>query len=172
MKLTRKQLRTLMMWQMMPHMLLGHPIAALLSRAGHLFWRKQLWAVCEWWHYDTLPARARTKIKQEHIDYDHHPSVFWIDFFFAPATHLLGALGLHYWGFRLYMLGPLEAALEHSTHFNFLLWSVYSTDPKEREEAAKLLAKGRNRRAQLAMVGRPRWPQLAPLPKRAERVLA
>jgi len=65
---------------MLPHMLLGHPVAAILSRVG-------LWRLCEWWHYRTLPARARRKIKRDQIDYDHHPDVFLIDLVFAPLTH-------------------------------------------------------------------------------------
>jgi len=161
MRFTRKQLRTLMLWQMLPHMLLGHPVAAVLSYVG-------LWRLCEWWHYRTLPARARRKIRREQIDYDHDKSVFWVDFFFAPATHLLGAFGLHYLGFRLYMLGPLEAAIEHSTHFNFLLWGVYSPDPVERENAARLMEKARCKRARLIAAGHPRWPQIGRLSSNRE----
>jgi len=153
----RKHLRRLMMWQMMPHMLLGHPIAAILSLVG-------LWRACEWWHYYTLPPRARKKIPKERLDYCHERSVFWVDFFFAPVTHLCGAFGFYYLGFRIYMLGPLEAALEHSTHFNFLLWSQYSPYPEERERAERLLIKGRCRKAYLATVGRPRWPHITTAP--------
>lgn len=153
---SRMQLRMMMLRLMLPHMLLGHPVAAILSRVG-------LWRACEWWHYRTLPPRARRKIRKEQIDYDHDPSVFWIDFFFAPATHLCGAFGFFYLGFRIYMLGPLEAALEHSTHFNFLLWGVYSPYAAEREQAQQLLKKGRCRRARLANAGHPRWPNIGQL---------
>lgn len=145
-----------MMVQMLPHMILGHPLAAILSYVG-------LWRACEWWHYYTLPPRARRKIRKDQLDYCHERSVFWVDVFFAPATHILGTLGFHYLGFRLYMLGPLEAAIAHSTHFNFLLWSQYSPHPEERERAEILLKRARCHRARLANEGHPRWPHVTPL---------
>src|SRR5687768_16222579 len=153
--MTRKRIRQMMMVQMLPHMVLGHPIAALLSYVG-------LWRLCEWWHYFTLPRRAKRKISEAQLDYCHDRSVFWVDFFFAPATHVLGTLGFHYLGFRLYMKGPLEAAINHSTHFNFLLWSQYSPDPDERAYAEKLMESARCRRARLTLQGHPRWPHLTP----------
>lgn len=158
MKFTRKQLRQMMMVQMLPHMLAGHPIAAILSRLG--FWR-----ACEWWHYFTLPSRAKQKISKDQLDYCHHPDVFMTDFVFAPGAHLLGTLGLHYIGFRFYMLNPfLNAAIEHSTHFNFLLWGNFSKDSKEREEARRLMTDARCRRAKLVLEGHPRYPHITMLP--------
>lgn len=152
--MTRKQLRQFMMWQMMRHMLIGHPISAILSLLG-------LRNLCEWFHWRTLPKRGRRKIKQNQIDYIHDRSVFWVEVFFGPITHLLGALNLHYLGYRFYMLGPVEAAIKYSACSGlFIRWGMASPSAIERKEVKGLLNKVRSQRIELNNSGHARWPQL------------
>jgi hypothetical protein len=158
--MTRKRLRTLMMWQMMRHMLIGHPGSAILSLLG---FRR----VCEWVHWRTLPKRARGKISQSQIDYIHDRSVFWVEVFFGPVAHLLGALNLRYLGYRIYMLGPVEAAIKHSACSGlFIRWGMCSSSTKEREEVEGLLTKVRLQRAELSTSGHLRWPHITSPPDR------
>ena len=158
MTLTRNELRMLANWLMLPHLFIGHPIAAVLSRVG-------LRTSAEWWHWRTLPARSRRKVGLKQLRFDHHPSLFLADFFFAPLCHLLGCFGQYYLSFRLFSLGPIEAIADHSTHVNFIAWGEFSPDPLEREFARSLLAKARRRGAYLTTVGQPRWPHLGQLHK-------
>jgi hypothetical protein len=155
--MTRSQLRTLMMWQMMPHMLVGHPVSAILSLLELRSW-------CEWFHWRTLPKRGRGKISQSQIDYIHDRSVFWVEVFFGPITHLLGALNPRYLGYKFYMLGPVEAAIKYSACSGlFIRWGMCSPFIKEREQVEILLSKVRLQRTELSSSGHPRWPNLIPL---------
>lgn len=143
-----------MMIQMIPHMLLGHPISAILSR---LKCRK----ACEYFHWRTLPKRGRRKINQSQIDYIHDRSVFWVEIFFGPIAHLLGTLNLHYLGYKIYMLGPVEAAIKYSACSGlFIRWGMNSPYIEERKEVENLLNKVRLQRLELSNSGHPRWPTL------------
>lgn len=152
MKLNIKQLRQLMMWQMSRHMLIGHPICAILSLL-------QLRSICEWFHWRTLPKRGRKKIGQNQIDYIHDRSVFWVEVFFGPITHLFGMFNLHYLGFKFYMLGPVEAAIKYSACSGlFIRWGMNAPSTEERQVVRKLLDRTRIQRVELNNSNQPRWP--------------
>lgn len=151
-KLSRKQLRKIMMIQMLPHMLLGHPISAILSLI-------KLRKLCEWFHWRTLPKRGRRKIKQSQIDYIHDRSVFLVEIFFGPIAHLCGTLNLHYLGYKIYMLGPVEAAIKYSACSGlFIRYGMCSPYLEERKNVERLLYKIRLQRAELNNSNHPRWP--------------
>lgn len=131
---TFAQRRKLMAFMMLRHMLLGHPLAALLARCEY---RK----AATWIHWRSLPARGRRKATPEQIHFDMHRSLFWADFFFAPIAHLIGpCLGYHHLAHRFFMLGPVEAVMRHSAHINFIYWGRLSGRKEDMEVArARLL---------------------------------
>jgi hypothetical protein len=142
------------MWKMMPHMLIGHPTSAILSLLGFR-------ETAEWVHWRTLPKRGRLKISQAQIDYVHERSIFWVEVFFGPVTHLLGALNLHYLGYKFYMLGPVEEAIKYSACSGlFIRWGMNSPSVTEREQVQELLYKVRQYRDELCASGQPRWPHI------------
>lgn len=136
---TFSQRRKLMYIMMLRHMLLGHPLAAILARIGYR-------EAATWIHWRSLPARGRRKATPEQVHFDMHKSLFWADFFFAPIAHLIACFGYFLLAHRFFMLGPVEAVMRHSAHINFIYWGRLSGRKGDMELAReRLMAFYRNR---------------------------
>jgi hypothetical protein len=131
--MTFAQRRKLMYFMMLRHMLIGHPLAAVLAR---LNCRK----AATWIHWASLPARGRRKATPEQIHFDMHRSLFWADFFFAPVAHLFACFGYFHLAHRFFMHGPIDAVMRHSAHINFIYWGRLSNQIEDIELARERLA--------------------------------
>jgi len=66
-------------------------------------------------------------------------------------------------GYRIFLMGPVEAAVMHGPHHVFFAWGLLSSDPIEAKAAASLLTRARARCRTLSVNGHPRWPNIGPL---------
>jgi len=90
--------------QMLPHTLVGHPAAAVLSAVGLL-------AMADAIHYRTLPRRARRRLAPESVTFSHNRRLFWADLIWTPLCSMARAVGWHRVAETLFLIGPWKTSL-------------------------------------------------------------
>jgi hypothetical protein len=97
--------RRVMLLQMIPHTVLGHPSAQLCLMLGRQGWADAI-------HYWTLPTRAKRALGYQHPRFNPDRRLRLHDLFIVPLCSTVEAFGLYRLADWIFYRGPHAAAIE------------------------------------------------------------
>lgn len=95
--------RRALLWQMLPHTMIGHPVASALTALG-------LHSMADGIHYATLPLRAKRRLGWAKPAFNPDQRLWSMDIVFTPLCSLARALGLYRVADWIFRRGPHELA--------------------------------------------------------------